>query len=52
MQGMDDVMIMIVFSIYPHRISSMPPEAPIFVMLGIELSLVVLMIDAIIALIC
>lgn len=38
------------FSMYPQRSSSMPPAAPVFVMLGTESSLVVLMIDATIAL--
>lgn len=50
MQGIEEVIMMIVFSMYPHRISSMPPLAPMLVMLGSEVSLVVLMMDATIAL--
>lgn len=38
------------FSMYPQRTNSMPPPAPVFVILGTELSLVVLMMDATIAL--
>lgn len=50
MQGMEEVMMIMMFSMYPQRISSMPPPAPVFVMLGTESSLVVLMMDATIAL--
>lgn len=50
MQGIEEVMMIIVFSMYPQRISSMAPPAPRLVMLGIWSSLVVLIIEAIMAL--
>lgn len=50
MQGIEEVIMIMTFSMYPQRISSMPPPAPVFVILGTESSLVVLMMDAIIAL--
>lgn len=50
-QGIEDVIMMMVFSIYAQRISSSPPVDPRFVMLGTWSSLVVLTIEATMALI-
>lgn len=50
MHGIDEVIMMMAFSMYPQRINSIPPAEPRFVMLGKVSSLVVLMMDATIAL--
>jgi hypothetical protein len=49
-QGIEEVTIMIAFSAYPHRKKETPPDTPRFVMLGMDSSLVVLIMEATIAL--